>query len=112
MELSLQTHKRGFTIFFRVEGFDLNPALRNTLLQYEHRSALHNSEIRIVAERRVLRGQQTGHLWRDKWTALSGPLSGVEMLLRLGPYMGTSLIRNNPLLEPYTMFMSRALWWS
>jgi len=29
-----------------------------------------------------------------------------------GLYMGTSLIRNTPLLGPYSRTMPRALWWS
>ena len=28
------------------------------------------------------------------------------------PYRGTSLIRNNPSLGPYSRLMPRALWWS
>ena len=39
-----------------------------------------------------------GHLWRDTWTALSGP------------YRGTSLIRNSLPLRPCSRTKPRALW--
>ena len=37
---------------------------------------------------------------------------GGEMGGGRGGYRGTSLIRNSPLLGPYSSTVSRALWWS
>jgi len=51
-----------------------------------------------------------GHLWRDKWTALSGPLAGCPGEGDAA-YRGTSLIRNTPPSGPYSRtIMPRALW--
>ena len=46
------------------------------------------------------------------YRALVDKLEVPALLKTVGPYRGTSLIRNRLPLGPYTGHMPRALWWS
>ena len=83
-----------------------------------HSAKAYNEEHEVTGKVSLNRPESSltnppGHLWRDKWTALSGPLSPSTSLRRavfatltsaawlpgVAVYRGTSLIRKHP--PPY-----------